>query len=373
MFKPKWDDEELNWILENSKQIKTPFFLLNEDKLKDNVTFLKKKLGTRFAVCFSIKANPWYASVAAKYVDYLEVCSHGEWELCRRQGILANKITACGVYKSDMELKRLVESRPRRISIESILQLEQIAKHASTSGIKTNVLLRISSGNQFGMELDQAIEVLNHQDKFPFLQIRGIHYYSGTQKRQVEAIRNDIALLEEVENRVKGNFMEIEYGPGLGVPQFQNHTSEEYDLLLSELIKQLQVLSKKFWITLEFGRLLTADTGIYITEIVDQKTNNGKEYYIVDGGIHHLQYYGQIKGQLLPFIYTKEKNEITENKEFAICGSLCTTNDVLIRSVYLPTKKLGDRIVFLNTGAYCITEGISLFLSRDLPKIVIIV
>ena len=224
MFKPKWDDEELNWILENSKQIKTPFFLLNEDKLKDNVTFLKKKLGTRFAVCFSIKANPWYASVAAKYVDYLEVCSHGEWELCRRQGILANKITACGVYKSDMELKRLVESRPRRISIESILQLEQIAKHASTSGIKTNVLLRISSGNQFGMELDQTIEVLNHQDKFPFLQIRGIHYYSGTQKRQVEAIRNDIALLEEVENRVKGNFMEIEYGPGLGVPQFQNHS-----------------------------------------------------------------------------------------------------------------------------------------------------
>lgn len=371
MFEPRWHNKELNWILENSRQIETPFFLLSEDKLEHNIAFLKKKLGKKFAVCFSVKANPWYAAAAAKYADYVEVCSRGEWELCTKQGIPADKVAACGVYKSDLELKGLIESRPHRISIESMLQMEQAAKHAYASGMKTNILLRVSSGNQFGMDLDQVIEILNHQDRFPSLQIKGIHYYSGTQKRQRKEIDADITLLEAVGNQTKGNFTEIEYGPGLGVPQFQSHMPEEYDLLLSGLIERLQPLAENFRVTLECGRLLTADTGIYITEIVDQKINNGRMYYIVDGGIHHLQYYGQIKGQQQPYIYAGEEKGIEESREVTVCGALCTANDVLIRSVQLPAKKLGDRIVFLNAGAYCTTEGISLFLSRDLPGIVI--
>ena len=31
--------------------------------------------------------------------------------------------------------------------------------------------------------------------------------------------------------------------------------------------------------------------------------------------------------------------------------------------------QIGDAFVFENTGAYCMTEGISLFLSRDLPAV----
>ena len=31
--------------------------------------------------------------------------------------------------------------------------------------------------------------------------------------------------------------------------------------------------------------------------------------------------------------------------------------------------RVGDRIAFPNAGAYCMTEGMALFLSRDLPRI----
>lgn len=31
--------------------------------------------------------------------------------------------------------------------------------------------------------------------------------------------------------------------------------------------------------------------------------------------------------------------------------------------------KVGDRLVFERTGAYSVTEGIALFLSRDLPEV----
>ena len=54
-----------------------------------------------------------------------------------------------------------------------------------------------------------------------------------------------------------------------------------------------------------------------------------------------------------------------------ICGSLCTINDILVKKLELSDLKIGDILVFKNTGAYSMTEGISLFLSRDLPQVLI--
>ena len=82
MYEPKWEDKDLNRILEESRQIPTPFYLLDENRLKNNIVRLKEKTGDLFSICFSVKANPWYAVSAMEYADYVEVCSPGEWELC---------------------------------------------------------------------------------------------------------------------------------------------------------------------------------------------------------------------------------------------------------------------------------------------------
>ena len=50
-------------------------------------------------------------------------------------------------------------------------------------------------------------------------------------------------------------------------------------------------------------------------------------------------------------------------------GSLCSFNDMIAREVMIPDPKIGDRLVFKNIGAYSVTEGIYLFLSRDLPAV----
>ena len=43
----------------------------------------------------------------------------------------------------------------------------------------------------------------------------------------------------------------------------------------------------------------------------------------------------------------------------------------MIKNIELNKLNIGDIFVFKNTGAYSVTEGISLFLSRDLPKVII--
>lgn len=54
---------------------------------------------------------------------------------------------------------------------------------------------------------------------------------------------------------------------------------------------------------------------------------------------------------------------------YDVCGSLCTINDVIVKEVPLQHPEVNDILVFMNVGAYSVTEGISLFLSRDLPRV----
>ena len=44
-------------------------------------------------------------------------------------------------------------------------------------------------------------------------------------------------------------------------------------------------------------------------------------------------------------------------------------NDILVKQLPLPDVEIGDTLCFENTGAYCMTEGMALFLSRDLPAV----
>lgn len=59
-------------------------------------------------------------------------------------------------------------------------------------------------------------------------------------------------------------------------------------------------------------------------------------------------------------------------QNWTVCGSLCTVNDILIRRYPAAGLCEGDILEFQNAGAYCMTEGISLFLSRELPRVILI-
>ena len=109
-----------------------------------------------------------------------------------------------------------------------------------------------------------------------------------------------------------------------------------------------------------------------MTTALDLKENDGSAYCLVDGGIHQINYDGQIKGMYKPEMSVIPADGSLERtkKEWTICGSLCTMNDVLCRG-FDETIGLGDRIVFHRTGGYSFYEGMSLFLSHEFPAVVL--
>ena len=69
-------------------------------------------------------------------------------------------------------------------------------------------------------------------------------------------------------------------------------------------------------------------------------------------------------------IYPARNDENTE--DWNLMGSLCTINDIIIKQYPVNNLQIGDLFIFKNTGAYCMTEGISLFLSRELPQVALL-
>ena len=84
-----------------------------------------------------------------------------------------------------------------------------------------------------------------------------------------------------------------------------------------------------------------------------------------------MNYDGQVRGIYRPdFMILKGKKEETRiggNEKWTVCGSLCTTNDILLLQQDMQDLSVGDRIVFRRTGAYSVNEGMALFLSHELP------
>ena len=174
----------------------------------------------------------------------------------------------------------------------------------------------------------------------------------------------------EVKEELKIEIEELEYGPGFFVPYFQSDSEEDLETLLKTFLEFVHNMKFQGKITLEMGRFLVANCGYFVTSIVDQKENSGQIFGIVDGGIHHLNYFGQTMAMKHPYIqHISDRKEENQIKKWNICGSLCTTADVIVKQFPLVGAKIGDVLVFERAGAYSVTEGINLFLSRDLPKV----
>lgn len=351
-------------------KIGTPAYVFDIGKLKERVRAVRAALGGRVRLCYAVKANPFLAEDLIGCVDAFEACSPGEYDLCESLGVPPDEIVLSGVYKAERDVRRAVSRCGDRAvyTAESLSQFQLLCRLAEEFKLRLKVLLRLSSGNQFGMDESTLAEILQ-RDGLP-LSVVGIQYYSGTQKR-AEAMGREVRTLCGVALRAK-QFApcldRIEYGPGLRVDYFLGENTEEASL--SALAEALREVPASLEIVLEIGRFIAADCGTYYTGIVDLKRTDGSAYCIVDGGIHQLKYYGQTMAMKIPYTeHLSGRQGPGKTEKWTVCGSLCTTADVLVKDLPLTDAAVGDVLAFRKAGAYSVTEGIALFLSRELPRV----
>lgn len=351
----------------------TPYYVFDTDEFAKRAAMIKAALGN-IHLCFSIKANPFLLHRIPEGLDRVEVCSPGELEICIALGIDPSSIIYSGVMKEETDITRAITYGAGILTCESIRHARLESKVALSQGKKVDVILRLSSGNQFGMSLTDIEYIISNPDEFKGISVIGLHYYSGTQK-SLRKIKKDLDKIEFAISTLdeKYGFKPelIEYGPGLCVYYFEPDWEEKEKAALDEAATVLKEFAEKYPLGIEMGRFLAASCGKYFTTVKDIKTQGDANYVILDGGIHHLNYFGQRMAMEVPPIRyaTEGKKAPDEEVDYTLFGSLCTVADVLVREVRLPHLDIDDVLEFGHCGAYSMTEAPALFLSRFLPAI----
>lgn len=354
----------------------TPYYLFELTELYKRVSRIKNILGKQIKLCYAMKANPFLIAYLDHMVDCFEVCSPGEYEVCKYEGIDLKKIILSGVYKDEASIRETFEDQFNGVyTIESESQCELLYKLAKEYDRKIRVLLRMTSGNQFGMNKDEIEKIIDFEEYKDYFEVEGIHYFSGTQKKNKDLIQTEINEVVEFIKYIKRTYdiaiKKIEYGPGLFVNYFDAKTDDiDEAYFLADKLKSILETAE---ITVELGRYLVASCGKYITKIVDTKQNQDVNYAIVDGGSHHIKYFGQMLGLKAPktVVLKEEEHKGTDKEKWMICGALCSIHDVLLKNYETTHLQKGDIIVFYDAGAYAMTDTSILFLSRELPCILV--
>lgn len=356
-------------------EVKTPSYIFDIDEFEKRARLVKDCFGEKTSICFSIKANPFLLGNLPDIFEKIEVCSPGELTICEKTGADASKIIFSGVNKTKADVERAMDDGVGTFTAESYLHAELINDAAIKRNITVPVLVRVTGGSQFGMDEDDVIDLIKRRDEYKGIEFVGLHYFTGTQKRKPAKIEKELDYISVFADRLKAQTgfetVRLEYGTGLAVDYFSSEADELEKERLDGVCAKVREISEKFDLTIEMGRFFAAPCGYYLTRVMDVKTNCGINYAIVDGGLNQLKYDGQIQGMQIPeIIHIKNGDNTSGNvQKWTLCGSLCTTADILARDAEFNSLEIGDTLVFCRTGAYSAMEGMAVFLSRELPLI----
>lgn len=376
---------------EIAKEYETPVFVFDINEVNGRVIKIKEILNKgndtkiysnkyrgerKINLCYSIKANPFLITSLLNVVDYFEVCSPGELEICKYCNVPGDMIIYSGVNKGIEDITKAIDYGVNTITAESLRHFSLISDIAREKKTSIDMILRLTSNSQFGMSLKDIESILLNSAGNSYITITGIHYFAGTQRVKLKHQKEELCMLRNTINSLRKKYNlelnKLEYGPGLSYPYFEGDDFSDTLSPLKELMPELLEASEWSELTIEMGRFIASSCGYYLTRVVDIKESNERNWCILDGGINHVNYLGQIMGLKVPVIKLIGKSDTALSKnEWALCGSLCTTNDVLVRVYEMPDPDIDDLMVFCNIGAYSVTEGLNLFLSRDMPQIII--
>ena len=333
---------------------------------------------------YSLKANsfPRFLDGFLPTVDSVDVSSERELSVAKSlyPGI---PVSISGPGK-DVDLLDYCAYRKALVNIECLDEARELSSIAETRHTDIEVAIRVNpnfkvrgagftmggKASPFGIDLQQVYQVVKFIKESP-LRFRGFQVYAGTQILDSELVglvqRYSAELLFELQSQYGGDH--LSFGGGLGVPY---HGEEPVDLqIASSWYRDLYDKHPEHtdFLSMEVGRYIVAPAGEYRVTVLYKKESYGKNYLVVDGGIHENFVISGGFGQLIPRNFPvwnwKPKLCTRDTEVYDIVGKLCTPQDVLARGVVLPVTEPGDTLVFDMCGAYCASASMKDFLSHE--------
>jgi len=374
----------------------TPFYAYDRSLLAARVQALRSALPHSVKLHYAMKANPMPALVSfmAGRVDGLDVASGRELRVALDAGMDPAEISFAGPGKSEIELEQAVAAGVL-LNVESTREVRLLADISQRTGWPARVAVRInpdfdlkSSGmkmgggpKQFGVDAENVPELLTEIGRLG-LAFEGFHLYAGSQNLRAEAIveaqQKSYALCLRLAEHAPQPVRTLNLGGGFGIPYFPGDTPLELAPIGANLAALAEQASRDLplaSITIELGRYLVGEAGVYVCRVLDRKISRGHVFLVTDGGLHHhlaaSGNFGQVIRKNYPVLIGNRMDN-TQTESASVVGPLCTPLDLLGDKMELPAAEPGDLVVILQSGAYGYTASPRDFLSHPAPVEVLV-
>ena len=351
-----------------AEQFGTPLYIYSKATLERHWHAFDNAFGEHpHLVCFAVKSNPNIAilNIMAKLGSGFDIVSQGELERVLAAGGNAGKVVFSGVAKSRQEIARALEVNIRCFNVESEAELLRINQIAGEMGKIAPISLRvnpdvdahthpyISTGlkeNKFGVSVEQAREVYKLAATLSNIKIVGMDCHIGSQLTELQPFLDAVDRLIVLMEQLKQDGIHLKHldlGGGLGVT-YTDETPPHPTEYAKALWEKLSAFSE-LEIIVEPGRAITANAGILVTKVEYLKSNESRNFAIVDAGMNDM---------IRPALYQAYMNILEidrtlarEEKMYDVVGPICETSDFLGKQRKLAIAE-GDYLAQRSAGAY---------------------
>ena len=364
----------------------TPFYLYSQRTLKHHFRVFDVAFsGVPHITCFAVKSNSNIAVLrifiaAGSGVD---IVSGGELYRALQAGVDTSKVVYSGVGKKVDEIEYALKSDILMFNAESSQELEVINSCAQRLGKKAGVALRvnpdvdpethphISTGlmsNKFGIDIKKSLEEYRRARMLKHVDVKGVSCHIGSQVTKISPFLDALRHLKKLVRLLREEGMDIQYldlGGGLGITYDKEDVPHP-----SEYAKAIIDASKDINCTFIFepGRVIVGNAGILITEVLYTKSNDAKNFIIIDAGMNDLvrpSLYNSYH-QIRPVI-EKEREEIIAD----VVGPICESGDYLAKGRKIFRFERGELMAVMSAGAYGFTMSSNYNSRGRIPEVLV--
>ena len=302
--------------------------------------------GMPHQVCFAVKANSNLAvlDALARLGSGFDIVSGGELERVLAAGGDPSGVVFSGVGKSEEEMRAGLEAGIRSFNVESVSELERLARVAAEDGRVAPVALRVNPdvdprthphiatglrSSKFGIPIDEARTVYARGARMRSLRMAGVGCHIGSQITSLDPFRDALGRVAGLVDELAGDGIEItevDVGGGLGI-RYRDETPPspaEYGAVVREALGGRPVT-----VFVEPGRAVCGNAGVLLARVEYLKDNGGARFAIVDAAMNDFIRPSLYDGwsRILPC----ERRSGGARAVYTVAGPVCESGDFLGR------------------------------------------
>jgi ornithine decarboxylase len=252
-------------------------------------------------------------------------------------------------------IKQFVEMGITNFVVDNESDLKELLNYLELNDVKINLSLRMKLKENtirtekyfvFGMDSEKIIKNLKSLRENKKIDKLGIHFHKKTQNMAEWNLKYELTNVLDEDTLKIIDTVNI----GGGIPSVYANTNKDVIRTVLEKIKDFRhfLNEKKIKMIIEPGRFIAAPAVKLVTYIKAIYENN----IIVNASVYNTD----MDALIVPVkLLVEGELEKGQGKPYVIKGYTPCSLDLFRYRVYLESPKVGDKLVFLNAGAYNFT------------------